>query len=117
MAERHIWSRSDWDLWLRWATVFFAVALAVHTADHLCRGMDVVPRAVMNAGMIQGVAAAITVVLVFRGSRWAPHAAIFVGFASAVGSSAAHLLPTWSAFSDSFLDAAPAADRLGVTEC
>jgi hypothetical protein len=112
MAERHIWSRSDRDLWLRWATVFFAVALAVHTADHLRRGMDVVPPGVMNAGMIQGVAAAITVILVFRGSRWAPHAAIFVGFASAVGFSAAQLLPTWGAFSDSFIDAAPAA---GVT--
>jgi hypothetical protein len=74
--------------------------------------MDVVPPAVMIAGMIQGVAAAITVGLVFLGNRWAPHSAILVGFASAVGFSAAHLLPTWGAFSDSFIDAAPAA---GVT--
>jgi hypothetical protein len=112
MTERHIWGRSGWDLRLRWAAAFFAVALTVHTADHLRRGMDVVPPAVMTAGMIQGVAAAITVVLVFRGSRWAPHAAILVGFASAVGFTAAHLLPTWGAFSDSFINAAPAA---GVT--
>jgi hypothetical protein len=66
----------------------------------------------MTAGMIQGVAAAITVVLVYRGNRWAPHAAIVVGFLSALGFSAAHLLPTWGAFSDSFINAAPAA---GVT--
>jgi hypothetical protein len=112
MTEQHGWGRSDWDPWLRWAAVFFAVALTLHTADHLRRGMNVVPPAVMIAGMIQGVAAAITVVLVFRGSRWAPHGAILVGFTSAVGFSAAHLLPTWGAFSDSFVDAAPAA---GVT--
>jgi hypothetical protein len=112
MTEQHGWGRSDWDTRLRWAAVFFAVALTLHTADHLRRGMDVVPPAVITAGMIQGVAAAITVVLVFRGSRWAPHAAILVGFASAVGFTAAHLLPTFGAFSDSFIDAAPAA---GVT--
>jgi hypothetical protein len=70
--------------------------------------MDVVPPAVFIAGMIQGVVAVIAVVLVFRGSRWAPHTAILIGFASAVGFTAAHLLPTWGAFSDSFIDAAPA---------
>ena len=107
MTERHIERRSGWDLRLRWAAAFFAVALAVDTADHLRRGMDVVPLAVFTAGMIQGVAAVIAVVLVFRGSRWAAHAAILVGFASAVGFTAAHLLPTWGAFSDSFIHAAP----------
>jgi hypothetical protein len=69
--------------------------------------MDVVPPAVLTAGMIQGFVAVIAVVLVFRGSRWAPDAAILVGFGSAVGFTAAHLLPTWGAFSDSFIAAAP----------
>jgi hypothetical protein len=109
MTERHFWGRSGWDWRLRWTAILFAVALTVHTADHLRRGMDVVPPAVMTAGIIQGVTAAITVVLVFRGSRWAPRAAILVGFSSAVGFSAAHLLPTWGTFSDSFIGAAPAA--------
>jgi hypothetical protein len=107
MTERYIEGRSGWNLRLRWAAAFFATALSVHTADHLRRGIDVVPAAVFIAGMIQGVAAVIAVVLVFRGSRWAAHAAILVGFASAVGFTAAHLLPTWGAFSDSFIDAAP----------
>ena len=107
MTERHIEGRSGWDLRLRWAAVTFAVALSVHTADHPRRGMNVVPPAVFTAGMIQGVLAVIAVVLVFRGNRWAPHAAILVGFASAVGFTTAHLLPTWGAFSDSFIDAAP----------
>jgi hypothetical protein len=97
---------------MHWAAAFFVLALTLHTADHLRRGMEVVPPAVMIAGMIQGVAAAITVVLVFRRNRWAPHAAILIGFSSALGFGAAHLLPTWGAFSDSFIDAAPAA---GVT--
>ena len=107
MTERHIEGRSGWDLRLGYAAVFFAVALSMHTADHLRRGMDVVPLAVFTAGMIQGVTAVIAVILVFRGSRWAPHAAILVGLASAVGFTAAHLLPTWGAFSDSFIHAAP----------
>jgi hypothetical protein len=107
MTERHGAGRSNWDLRLRGAAVIFSVALSVHTADHLRRGMDVVQPAVFTAGMIQGVLAAIAVVLTFQGSRWAPHAAIVVGFASAVGFTAAHLLPTWGSFSDSFIHAAP----------
>lgn len=36
-------------------------------------------------------------------------AAIAVGFVSAVGFTAAHLLPTWGFFSDSFINAPPSA--------
>jgi hypothetical protein len=71
--------------------------------------MNVVPPTVMVAGMVQIVAAAITVVLVVVGNRWAPHAAVAIGFASAVGFTAAHLLPKWGAFSDSFINAPLAA--------
>jgi hypothetical protein len=100
-------TRVDWDHAFRTAAVVFAVAVALHAADHLRRGMDIVPPAVMVAGMVQIVLAAATVVLVFRGSRWAPQAAIVVGFVSAVGFTAAHLLPTWGFFSDSFIHAPP----------
>ena len=71
--------------------------------------MNVVSHAVMVAGMIQIVAAAITMVLVVVGNRWAPHAAVAIGLASAVGFTAAHLLPTWGPFSDSFINAPRAA--------
>jgi hypothetical protein len=74
--------------------------------------MDVIAPAVMVAGMVQIGAATITVILVFQRNRWAPHAAITVGVASAIGFSAAHLLPTWGMFSDSYINAAPTA---GVT--
>ena len=87
---------------LRLAAIAFAVALAVHGADHLRRGVDVVTTTVRVAGGIQLLLGAITLVLVFRRHPWAPSAAIAVGFASAIGFSAAHLLPHWSSFSDSF---------------
>jgi hypothetical protein len=74
--------------------------------------MDVVPPAVMTAGMVQGVLAVMTIIFVFRGNRWAPHGAVIIGFVSALGFAAAHLLPTWGAFSDSFIDPTAAA---GVT--
>lgn len=94
---------------LRWTTVAFVIALAVHGADHLRRGMNIIPFAVMLAGNIQLVFAAITVVLVFRSSRAASSFAVAVGSISAIGFTAAHLLPSWGLFSDSFINAPPAA--------
>jgi hypothetical protein len=87
---------------LRWIAVVFLVAVTVHGADHVRRGMDVVTTPVMWAGGIQYLLAVIAVVLVYRRLPWAPLAAIAIGFSSAIGFSAAHLLPHWSSFSDSF---------------
>jgi heme A synthase len=87
---------------LRSAALVFAVAVAVHGADHLRRGVDVVTTTVLAAGGLQFLLGAITVVLILRRRRWAASAAIAVGFASAIGFTAAHLLPHWSAFSDAF---------------
>jgi hypothetical protein len=109
MIEHSVERPIDWEHYFRGAAALFAVAVALHAADHLRRGMDVVPPAVMVAGMVQIVLAAGTVWLVFSGSRWAPHAAILIGFLSAVGFTAAHLLPTWGFFSDSFINAPPSA--------
>ncbi|MBV9090905.1 MAG: hypothetical protein JO044_13560 [Mycobacteriaceae bacterium] len=71
--------------------------------------MAATPPAVMIAGSVQLVLAAVTLVLVFTRNRWAPYAAIAIGFASALGFTAAHLLPHWGFFSDSFINAPPAA--------
>jgi Na+/proline symporter len=87
---------------LRRIAVVFAVAVAVHGADHLRRGVDVITTQVTWAGSIQFLLAAIALVLVFRRHPWAPFAAIAIGFSSAIGFTAAHLLPHWSSFSDSF---------------
>jgi hypothetical protein len=99
----------DWERNFRWAAVVFGVAVALHGVDHVRRGMDALPPAVMIAGMVQLVLAAVTIGLVFARSRWAPYAATVIGFVSAVGFTAAHLLPTWGFFSDSFINAPPAA--------
>ena len=109
MAERTKLDELGWERVFRWSAALFAGAVALHTVDHLRRGMDIVPPAVMVAGMVQLIFAVATVGLAFLGNRWAPHAAIAVGFASAVGFTAAHLLPTWGFFSDSFINAPPSA--------
>lgn len=97
---------------LRYAALAFAIALVVHGVDHGIRGFSVVSTEVAWAGNIQIVGAIIAVTLVYLGHRWAPVAAMTMGFASAAGFSAAHLLPTWSVFSDSFVTPAAGA---GVT--
>ena len=97
---------------LRYAAVAFAVALLIHGADHARRGMEVVSSQIQWAGNTQAVLGVITVVLVFLRHRWGPYAAIGIGFASAIGFTAAHLLPSWGVFSDSVLTPAAGA---GVT--
>jgi hypothetical protein len=103
------------DRLLRATAVVFLIALLVHAADHLRRGFDVLTPTVFWAGNLQLTLAVIAVVLVFRGHRWAPAAAIAVGFPSAIGFTAAHLLPQWSTFSDSFTGAHPAPDVTGFS--
>jgi hypothetical protein len=88
---------------LRWIAVIFLVAVTVHGADHVRRGMDVVTTQVMLAGTVQYLLAVIAVALVYRRHPRAPVVAIAIGFASAIGFTAAHLLRHWSSFSDSFV--------------
>ncbi len=77
--------RAD-DRLLRVTGVVFLVALLVHAADHLRRGFDVLTTTVFWAGNFQLIAAVVALVLVFTGHRWAPAAAVAVGFASASAS-------------------------------
>ena len=93
---------------LRVTAVVFAVAVVVHGADHLRRGSDVVTGVVRDAGAAQAVLVAFAVVLVFRRHRLAALVAVIVGFLSAFGFGAAHLLPQWGAFSDPFTGSAVA---------
>lgn len=100
--ETRIWPRI-----FDWAAALFAAALLLHGADHLRRGMDIIRPAVMIGGTVQLILAAVTIVLVISRNRWAPMAAVGIGFVSAVGFTVAHLLPTWGFFSDSFINAPP----------
>jgi hypothetical protein len=97
---------------LRYASIAFIVAVAIHGADHMYRGIEDQSPQVISAGTIQAVLGAITVVLVFRRHRWAPPAAVVVGLASALLFAAAHVLPTWGFLSDSYVTPAAGA---GVT--
>jgi hypothetical protein len=90
--------------------VVFMTAVAVHGADHLRRGVEVVSTQVTVAGTLQYLLAVLTLVLVRHRHPWAPAAAMAIGLISAVGFTAAHLLPHWSAFSDSF--SSPVAPRV-----
>jgi hypothetical protein len=90
--------------------VVFGVALFVHGADHLRRGVGQLEPAVFWLGNLQTVAALTALFLVFTRHRWAPVAAIVVGFTSAVGFMVVHLVPDWGPLSDAFPGAPGHAD-------
>ncbi|MBW0273665.1 hypothetical protein ATM97_26655 [Nocardia sp. MH4] len=101
---------------LRAATAVFAVALLVHGADHLRRGMNVTSALVNALGTIQLLFALLVVFLVFRRHAAAPLGAAIVGFASAAGFFVVHLLPDWfGPLSDSFVNAPVRANVTGFS--
>jgi hypothetical protein len=97
---------------LKLATVAFTVALAIHGTDHLIRGTDVVQPLVLWAGTLQTILAIAVLSLVLRDHQAAATAATLLGFSSALLFTAAHLLPYWGPFSDTFINPEPNA---GVT--
>ena len=97
--------------WLRAAAYAYAVAWAVHTGDHLRRGLGVITVEVSVLGTVAAVLQLVAVGAVLRRAAWAPMAAVAVGFPDALGIAAVHLLPRWSSLSDAF----PGAHGSGVT--
>ncbi|MBV8984898.1 MAG: hypothetical protein JO248_10720 [Acidimicrobiia bacterium] len=89
---------------LRYAAVFFLVGFAVHNADHIRRGASSVTPELFVAGNVAAVISIATIVLVLRRHRLAAQVAVAAGFPLAIGFTAAHMLPTWSVLSDSFID-------------
>ncbi len=66
----------------------------------------------MVGGMIQGLFVVVAIVMAITGRRWAPEAAIAVGFGSAILFTYAHLLPSYfPAYQDSFVSG----PRINVT--
>src|SRR4051812_43699988 len=92
------------DRMLRYAAVFFLIGFAVHNADHIRRGASSVTTELFVAGNLAAVVSIATIVLVLRRHRLAPQIAVAAGFTLAIGFTAAHMLPTWSVLSDSFVD-------------
>jgi hypothetical protein len=96
---------------LRWAAVAYAIAFAIHGADHIRRGTGVLTTEVFLAGSIAGILQLSAVAAVFLRSRWAPAMAVAIGLPDAIGIAAVHLLPHWGSFSDAF----PGAHATGMT--
>ena len=94
------------------AMIAFAAAFAVHGIDHFRRGMAASPPSVVIGGTLQGVFVVAAVVLVLRHPRWAPQAAIVVGFGSAILFTYAHVLPT---FLPGYQDSFTSGPRINVT--
>jgi hypothetical protein len=87
---------------LRVATVAFAIAFVFHNADHIRRGTGGISGAVLALGVVGAVTAVLVVAAVAVRHPLAAFTAALVGFATAVGVCATHLLPHWSVFSDAF---------------
>lgn len=96
---------ADQHRWLKYCALFYALGLALHTADHLRRGLDVLTPQVIWAGNLSTAAGITVAILVILGHRSGPLLAAVTGVPVAVGVAAVHLLPKWSALSDPFLDA------------
>lgn len=86
------------------AATFFGVSVTAHTADHLRRGLDTITTELLGAGWLGlGISALAILLVAIRHDR-APQVAIIAGIVLPVGFIAAHWLPTWSVFSDSFVE-------------
>lgn len=85
---------------LRYTALVFAAGFLVHNGDHFRRGIDSLTPEVLWAGSVAAVLSMVAIALALGGSRLAPLVAVAVGFPLALGVSAVHLLPRWSAFSD-----------------
>lgn len=96
---------------LSWAAWCFLVAWAVHTGDHVRRGLDVVSPEVGALGTTAGVLQIVAILFVLTRQRVGALLAVAIGVPAAVGIAAVHLLPAWGTFSDAF----PGAHRTGVT--
>jgi hypothetical protein len=91
----------DSDRWLRWAAYVFMAGFVAHNVDHARRGLDVITEHVVWAGTLVAIIAAVMLTLVVTRHAVAPLAAVVAGSWIVLGVSASHLLPEWSALSDS----------------
>jgi len=91
--------------WLKYSALLYALGLGLHTVDHFRRGLDASTGQVLVAGNISTAIGITVVVMVIVGYRHAALLAAITGFPVAFGVAAVHLLPTWSAFSDTFVNA------------
>lgn len=85
----------------------YAATIAIHLVDHLLRGAGASPGGVTVLGSLALAAQVVAIVAVLRGHRHGALLAFAVGLPDALGVVAVHLLPAWSALSDSYASGAP----------
>jgi hypothetical protein len=95
---------AGWARTLAWASVAFAAANVAHGIDHQRQGTERLTTEVTVGGTALTLAAFLTLFLVLRRHRWAPAIATATGAWAAMGVTAAHVAPHWSAFSDPYPD-------------
>lgn len=88
------------DRQLQTAGRVFAIAVTVHTIDHLRRGQGSIPELLYVAGNLSLVVSIVTVTLILTRHRLGPLLAAASGIPLAIGFAAAHWLPEWSDMSD-----------------
>ena len=88
---------------LFWASVALLAVVWLHDLDHV-RQVRQVEGPVAAIGLLGMAATIISVCLIALGSRWAPAYAALVGFGTAIGFVAVHLVPDWGPLSDGYPD-------------
>jgi hypothetical protein len=76
----------------------------LHNADHFRRGTSTVSGGLLALGTLGMVLWAIVIVMILRGHRLAPLAAVSAGIPLAIGFVAVHWFPHRSSLSDSFVE-------------
>jgi hypothetical protein len=87
---------------LRITAVAFVAANLLHTADHFRQGTGDLTTEILVAGSGLTLGAIVVLALVLRDHPRAPLFAAVIGMSGALGIVAAHLMPHWSALSDSY---------------
>jgi hypothetical protein len=92
---------------LFWTWLVLVAANLLHVLDHALQSRPEsaqLSTEVQTIGALGNIALLIAGVLILRGSAYAPPFAVLIGFGTALGLIAVHLLPHWSAFSDPYTD-------------
>lgn len=103
---------------LRWAVLFFSVAVLAHNSDHARRGGDSVSLDLFVVGSLAILIEVAIVVLVLQRHRVAPLAASVTGFSLAAGYVLAHVLPPRGWVSDALFSggASPLSQSAAILE-
>jgi hypothetical protein len=84
------------------AAIAFFAANVLHTLDHQRQGTARLTTEIYVGGSVISILAIVTLVMALRRNAQAPLVATVVGFWTALGVIASHILPHWSAFSDPY---------------